>query len=89
MSQDNKKKEYICPFCGCKMIVYESIESWLECSYCHFETQMHTCLGGAIEFQTCNVNTLTNSQYFHKLSFYNHRMDIYILSFCYLDSYFF
>ena len=48
MSQDNKKKEYICPFCGCKMIVYESIESWLECSYCHFETQMHTCLGGAI-----------------------------------------
>ena len=42
MSQDNKKKEYICPFCGCKMIVYESIESWLECSYCHFETQIMT-----------------------------------------------
>ena len=55
MSQDNKKKEYICPFCGCKMIVYESIESWLECSYCHFETQMHTCLGGAIaEFNYVN-----------------------------------
>ena len=55
MSQDNKKKEYICPFCGCKMIVYESIESWLECSYCHFETQMHTCLGGAIaEFNHVN-----------------------------------
>lgn len=37
------------------MIVYESIESWLECSYCHFETQMHTCLGGAIaEFNHVN-----------------------------------
>ena len=55
MSQDNKKKEYICPFCGYKMIVYESIESWLECSHCKFETQMHTCLGGAIaEFNHVN-----------------------------------
>ena len=55
MSQDNKKKEYICPFCGYKMIVYESIESWLECSHFKFETQMHTCLGGAIaEFNHVN-----------------------------------